>query len=83
MTHNKPQIITQPLLYLYYEGCVIICGYLWGTRYVQVDGNRHRVTGWSLSINAFSVQSMEKTPNENRLNSVKAYVKTTKKYGMG
>ena len=25
---------TQPSLYLYCEGCVIICGYLWGARYL-------------------------------------------------
>ena len=24
------EIITHPFLYLYCEGCMIICGYLWG-----------------------------------------------------
>ena len=32
VTHKKSQLITQPLLYLYCEGCVIICGYLRGGR---------------------------------------------------
>ena len=33
--NNVRTIITQPSLYLYYEGCVIVCGYLWVTQYVK------------------------------------------------
>ena len=37
VSHKLPQIITQPSLNLYCEGCVIICGYLWGARYVDEE----------------------------------------------
>ena len=29
-------MVTQPSLYLYCEGCVIICSYLWGARYIMI-----------------------------------------------
>ena len=32
----------QPSLYLYYEGCAIICGYLWVTQYL------HENFGWKV-----------------------------------